>query len=91
MELEAGAHAGAEWGEKSKDRPARRNGYREQDREARAGTVELRILGLRSGSYWTSLDGNPLRIIRGTRSRSGSRTVFRSFPYRRCRMPTRRC
>jgi hypothetical protein len=43
MELEIGARTGAEWGEKSKDPLARRNGYRERDWETRAGTVELRI------------------------------------------------
>ena len=54
MELEFGARTGAEWGEKSKDRLAQRNGYRERDWETRAGTVELRIPRLRSGSYFPS-------------------------------------
>ena len=54
MELEIGARTGAEWGEKSKDRLAQRNGYRERDWETRAGTVELRIPRLRSGSYFPS-------------------------------------
>jgi putative transposase len=54
MELEIGAHTGAEWGEKSKDRLAQRNGYRERDWETRAGTVELRIPRLRTGSYFPS-------------------------------------
>ena len=52
MELEIGARTGAEWGEKSKDRLAQRNGYRERDWETRAGTVELRISKLRKGSYF---------------------------------------
>lgn len=54
MELEVGARTGAEWGEKTKDRLAQRNGYRERDWETRAGTVELRIPRLRSGSYFPS-------------------------------------
>ena len=54
MELEVGARTGAEWGEKSKDRLAQRNGYRERDWETRAGTVDLRIPRLRTGSYFPS-------------------------------------
>ncbi|MBV5262893.1 IS256 family transposase [Pinisolibacter aquiterrae] len=52
MELEIGARTGAGWGEKSTDRLAQRNGYRERDWETRAGTVELRIPRLRTGSYF---------------------------------------
>ena len=52
MELEVGAAAGAEYGEKSAERLAQRNGYRERDWETRAGTVELRIPKLRKGSYF---------------------------------------
>ena len=50
MELEVGALTGAAHGEKSPARLAQRNGYRERDRETRAGTVELRIPKLRKGS-----------------------------------------
>ncbi len=52
MELEVGAATGAEYGEKSPERLAQRNGYRERDWETRAGTVELRIPKLRKGSYF---------------------------------------
>ncbi len=52
MELEVGAATGAEYGEKSAERLAQRNGYRERDWETRAGTVELRIPKLRTGSYF---------------------------------------
>ncbi len=52
MELEVGAATGAGYGEKSTERRAQRNGYRDRDWETRAGTVELRIPKLRKGSYF---------------------------------------
>ena len=52
MEMEIGTLAGAPYGERSPDRLAQRNGYRERAWETRAGTVELRIPKLRKGSYF---------------------------------------
>jgi transposase-like protein len=54
MELEVGAKTGAASGEKNTFRLAQRNGYRDRDWETRAGTAELRIPKLRSGSYFPS-------------------------------------
>ncbi len=54
MALEVGAKTGAGYGEKNAFRLAQRNGYRDRDWETRAGTVELRIPKLRTGSYFPS-------------------------------------
>ena len=52
MEMEVAGLTGAAYGEKSAERLAQRNGYRERAWETRAGTVELRIPKLRRGSYF---------------------------------------
>jgi putative transposase len=54
IELEVGGLTGAAHGERHPDRLAQRNGYRDRDRETRAGTMELRIPKLRRGSYFPS-------------------------------------
>jgi putative transposase len=50
MALEVGRMTGAAHGERSPDRLVPRNGYRQRDRETRAGTVALPIPKLRRGS-----------------------------------------
>src|SRR4029453_12231187 len=52
MELEVQGLTGAGYGERTADRLAQRNGYRDRVWETRAGTVELRIPKLRKGSYF---------------------------------------
>ena len=47
-----GELTGAAYGEKSAERLAQRNGYRDRAWETRAGTVDLRIPKLRKGSYF---------------------------------------
>jgi putative transposase len=52
MALEIEGKTGAAYGEKSAERLVQRNGYRDRLWETRAGTVELRIPQLRTGSYF---------------------------------------
>lgn len=54
MELDIESRTGAAHGERSSDRLAQRNGYRDRDWQTRAGTAELRIPKLRKGSYFPS-------------------------------------
>jgi putative transposase len=54
MEAQVSAHAGADYGERSPDRVAQRNGYRHRDWDTRVGTIELAIPRLRTGSYFPS-------------------------------------
>jgi putative transposase len=54
MEAEVSQRAGAGYGERSGDRVARRNGYRERAWDTRVGSIELAIPRLRSGSYFPS-------------------------------------
>ena len=59
MALEVSTKTGAGYGEKNSFRLAQRNGYRDRDWETRAGTVELRIPKLRTGSYFPSKANGP--------------------------------
>jgi transposase-like protein len=52
MELEVAGLTGAAYGEKSVERLAQRNGYRDRTWETRAGAVEPHIPKLRKGSYF---------------------------------------
>jgi transposase-like protein len=52
MSAQADQLCGAEYGERSSERTNRRNGYRAREWDTRAGTVELAVPKLRSGSYF---------------------------------------
>ncbi len=52
MSAEADTVCGAEYGERSDERINRRNGYRTRGWDTRAGTIELAIPKLRTGSYF---------------------------------------
>lgn len=52
MSAEADAVCGAGYGERSPERATCRNGYRARDWDTRAGSVELAIPKLRTGSYF---------------------------------------
>jgi putative transposase len=54
MEAEVAQQIGAELHEKAPGRLAQRNGYRSREWQTRAGTIELEIPRLRSGSYFPS-------------------------------------
>ena len=59
MELEVGGQTGAAYGERSPERLSQRNGDRDRDWQTRAGSVELRIPKLRTGSYFPSFLSSP--------------------------------
>jgi putative transposase len=52
MSAEADAICGAEYGQRSDERTNRRNGYRAREWDTRAGTIDLAIPKLRTGSYF---------------------------------------
>ncbi|MDT7711626.1 MAG: putative transposase, partial [Pseudonocardiales bacterium] len=52
MGAEADAVCGAEYGERSEERTNTRNGYRHREWDTRAGTIDVAIPKLRSGSYF---------------------------------------
>jgi putative transposase len=52
MDAEVNAQAGASYGERSLERVAQRNGYRDRRWDTRAGTIDLAIPRLRTGSYF---------------------------------------
>jgi putative transposase len=54
LEAEVSQAAGGGYGERSPERAARRNGYRQRAWDTRVGSIELAIPKLRSGSYFPS-------------------------------------
>ena len=52
LSADADQVVGAEWGQPTPGRAAQRNGYRHRDLDTRAGTVDVAIPKLRSGTYF---------------------------------------
>jgi transposase-like protein len=52
MSAEADAVCGAAYGERSDGRVNTRNGYRQRERDTRAGSIDLQVPKLRQGSYF---------------------------------------
>ena len=76
MGAEADAVCGAAYGERSAERVNRRNGYRARDFDTRAGTIELQVPKLRSGSYFPEWLLERRRLSRA-RPRAGRGRVLR--------------
>src|SRR5581483_2387540 len=55
MELELSQQIGAERDERTPERTAHRNGYRDRPWDTRVGTVELKVPKVREGSFYPSL------------------------------------
>ena len=52
LSADADAVVGAEWGERSPERTTHRNGYRHRALDTRAGTIDVAVPKLRSGTYF---------------------------------------
>lgn len=52
MSAEADAICGADYGQRSAERVNSRNGYRAREWDTRAGTIDLAVPKLRTGSYF---------------------------------------
>src|SRR5660397_187898 len=52
LSADADAVIGAEWGQPSLERTAQRNGYRHRPLDTRAGTIDVAVPKLRSGTYF---------------------------------------
>ncbi len=52
LSADADAVVGAEWGQPSPERTAQRNGYRHRPLDTRAGTIDVAVPKLRTGTYF---------------------------------------
>ena len=75
LSAEADTVCGADWGQPSLDRVNSRNGYRHRELDTRAGTIDLAIPKLRSGSYFPEwlLERRRRAESAGSRSAGGIR------------------
>lgn len=78
MSAEADALCNAEYGQVSDERVNHRNGYRPREWDTRAGTVELAIPKLRSGSYFPHWLLAQNHLNARSSSRSSPRTALTS-------------
>ncbi len=76
MDLEIEGRTGASHRERSTDHVNQRNGYRDRDWETWAGTVELRILKLRKGSYFAGFL-EPRRMAENRIHSANARSLIR--------------
>src|SRR5680860_1398001 len=65
MGAEADAICGAPYGARSHERTNSRNGYRDREWDTRAGTMEVAIPKLRSGSYFRTGCSNAANVPSG--------------------------
>jgi hypothetical protein len=79
MSAEADAVCGAGYGERSDERTNVRNGYRHRDFDTRAGTLDVAIPKLRSGSYFPDNENDQ----RGIELRPGDIVMVRTGARRR--------
>ena len=63
MGAEADTLCGAGYGERSEDRTNSRNGYRHRDFDTRAGTLDIAIPKLRSGSYFPDNENDGCELV----------------------------
>jgi Transposase, Mutator family len=78
MSAEADAVCGAPYGVRSDERTNSRNGHRAREWDTRAGTVELAIPKLRSGSYFPDWLLQSCRTLRQAAEEPGSFTCART-------------
>src|SRR3954465_11597378 len=89
MSAEADAVCGAEDGVRSAERTNSRNGYRSREFDTRAGTVEVAIPKLRSGSYFPDWLLERRRRAGGALTPGGATCYLLGVSPRRCARPPR--
>src|SRR4051812_1631465 len=83
MSAEADAVCGAEYGARSAERTNVRNGYRAREFDTRAGTLQVAIPKLRSGSYFSEWLLERSRRAGGGAATAGAALLLPGGPDRR--------